>query len=423
MSKRAYSGGVPKADKRGYYRPEVGGVRFTLGHKSQVSEGEVKRRLDAIRDLFNKQAESPPTDPDSSWHSTALGLAKQIAQGQRPMVRPLPPEGDDPAVEHIRGRVYGYHVYEARKWLPDVLVDEPMLRQQIADQKEGLRARLQQSITQLKDGVLAEARDSTPAVVDPSKLETRTFFSALQAYRERLKSVGKRDSAGNLTTRVRKQKDRIRYIEEHQEKDFPLWQLDYARLDEITAYWVNRPTTRKGNRCSRDHARDMLKDWWAFLRWLDKNTQWQWHLPDRAEDLKRPPVRLPEDDTSEPFSTINKPTYTPEELAIIATHADAFGRTLIAVCVNCAFGASEVGQWPTRLYSLHKAHPHATGIGFRSSGDDSWITGKRPKTGVYGEHLLWPEVANALVPFLDGRQVLPLSRTGKPWYRTSELLT
>ena len=162
----------------------------------------------------------------------------------------------------------------------------------------------------------------------------------------------------------------------------------------------------------------MIKDRWAFLRWLDKNTQWQWHLPDRAEDLKRPPVRLPEDDTSEPFSTINKPTYTPEELAIIATHEDAFGRTLIAVCVNCAFGASEVGQWPTRLYSLHKAHPHATGIGFRSSGDDSWITGKRPKTGVYGEHLLWPEVANALVPFLDGRPVLPLSRTREPWYRT-----
>ncbi len=36
----------------------------------------------------------------------------------------------------------------------------------------------------------------------------------------------------------------------------------------------------------------------------------------------------------------------------------------------------------------------------------------------YGEHLLWDEVALAVKPFLsDGRQVLPVSENGKPWYR------
>lgn len=39
MAKRAYQGGMPKPDRRGYYRPEVGGVRFIVGHKNEISEG------------------------------------------------------------------------------------------------------------------------------------------------------------------------------------------------------------------------------------------------------------------------------------------------------------------------------------------------------------------------------------------------
>ncbi len=88
MAKRAYQGGMPKPDRRGYYRPEVGGVRFIVGHKSEVSEGEAKRRLEAVRDLFNRQAACSPSSPDSDWHSTALEIARQLAKGQPPIVSP-----------------------------------------------------------------------------------------------------------------------------------------------------------------------------------------------------------------------------------------------------------------------------------------------------------------------------------------------
>ena len=52
-----------------------------------------------------------------------------------------------------------------------------------------------------------------------------------------------------------------------------------------------------------------------------------------------------------------------------------------------------------------------------SDDTDSWIVGRRPKTGVYGEHLLWDEVARSIQPFMDGREVLPITNTGQPWYR------
>lgn len=67
---------------------------------------------------------------------------------------------------------------------------------------------------------------------------------------------------------------------------------------------------------------------------------------------------------------------------------------------------------------LHKAHPHADKVGIDSTDADSWIVGNRPKTGVYGEHLLWPQVADALAPFLDGREVLPITGRQTPWFKT-----
>lgn len=45
-----YRGNLPQADAKGYWRPEVGGKRFNIGHQSNVSEGEALRRLDVIRD-------------------------------------------------------------------------------------------------------------------------------------------------------------------------------------------------------------------------------------------------------------------------------------------------------------------------------------------------------------------------------------
>jgi hypothetical protein len=140
------------------------------------------------------------------------------------------------------------------------------------------------------------------------------------------------------------------------------------------------------------------------------------------DDISRDLVELPDDggrhETA--FRSTTKQTYSPEQLAVIVQYADSFEKALIGVCVNCAFGASEVGQWNTRDYQLFTEHPHADKLGITSTDADSWIVGKRPKTGIYGEHLLWEEVARAVKPFLDGRAVLPITGMpkGNPWYRT-----
>ena len=162
----------------------------------------------------------------------------------------------------------------------------------------------------------------------------------------------------------------------------------------------------------------MLKELWRFLGWLDDQPQYRWQKPKGTDKISRSPIKLPEDNGDAAFQTTTKETYTPEQLAILAQHTDDFGRALIGLCVNCAFGAAEVGQWPTQKFSLHTAHPYADKLGIDTTDEDSWVVGPRPKTGVYGEHWLWPQVAKAVLPFLDGRAVLPVDRNGNSWYKT-----
>ena len=252
-----------------------------------------------------------------------------------------------------------------------------------------------------------------PSMVDA---ETRTLHEALDARSDHLEATGNRDQEGNLATRARKCRDRLRYLKNHHE-NIPLWQLTLPVIDKIAAYWRNRPMTARKTRTSWDHAHDMNKEWFRFLEWLDDSPDFRWTMPKGVAKIPRSPIKLPEDENQEAFQTAKKETYTPEQLAVLIQHTDALGRAIIGVCVNCAFGASEIGQWSTKRYILRTPHPHADLVGIQSTEADSWIVGPRPKTGVYGEHWLWPEVADAVAPYLDGRPVLPMTDVNTPWYK------
>ncbi|MGD0901000.1 MAG: hypothetical protein ABR915_24475, partial [Thermoguttaceae bacterium] len=61
MRPRSNRGGLPKPDSLGRWRPEVGvdhegtRVRFQVGNKRDTTEAEALKRLNAIRDLYDRQ--------------------------------------------------------------------------------------------------------------------------------------------------------------------------------------------------------------------------------------------------------------------------------------------------------------------------------------------------------------------------------
>ena len=386
----------------------VAKARFTVGD-NRTSRAEMLRRLNLIRTLYEKQCDRTKI---SSWLGWTYKVARKIAAGL-----PITDEciGCDPA--HLSGVIA-----QLREWGIQVTVNNATAY------AEGLEIHRQQ-ITSLVQTLVAEAfakqRRLKGAVADVATLpndplamvETATMHEALEARRKYLTETGKKDGQGNLVARVRKCQDRLRYLREHH-ANIPLWKLDLPTIEKMAAYWRNRPTTRQGNRCSREHARDMLKELWRFLGWLEDQPNYRWQKPKGTDKISRSTAKLPQDNGEAAFQTTHKETYTPEQLAIIAQHANNFGKALIGLCVNCAFGAAEVGQCPIQKFLLNKAHPHADKLGIDSTDEDSWVVGPRPKTSVYGEHWLWPQVAKAVSLFLDGRAVLPVDKNGNSWYKT-----
>jgi len=310
---------------------------------------------------------------------------------------------------------------QLRAWGIVVVVTEPAAYgkglETHSDEIQGLVQRLVADEMTKQKSMRGAVTDKVALPADPMAMaETATLHQAIDTYSLHLKDTGKTDDEGNLVARVNKCRDRLRYLKQAHE-DLPLWKLDLTQLTSIVAHWRNRPKTRKGNRCGKLHAEDMIKELWRFLKWLDNHPNFRWKKPQGYDDIDRKPISLPQDDNGIAFQTITKETYSPEQLAKILQHTDAFGKALIGVCVNCAFGQSEVGQWSTNRILLNTPHPHAEKIGIVTTEADSWIVGPRPKTGIYGEHLLWPEVAEAVRPFFDGRDVLPVTLKGTWWYR------
>ena len=101
--------------------------------------------------------------------------------------------------------------------------------------------------------------------------------------------------------------------------DCPLWRLDLGGIDRLAGYWRNRPTTKRGGRCSARYAKMMMQELWRLLNWIDKQPRYNWTKPRGMEDISRKPVALPEDDGKHEtaFRSTTKQTYTPEQLAII----------------------------------------------------------------------------------------------------------
>ena len=421
---KTYHGGLPKTDRLGRWRPVVGrtpdgkAARFQVGTR-KTSEADALRRLEVIRDLYERQCADLGLD---FWAGWVQCWAVKVAQGV-----PVTVHASSGALSNAGQAAEELGIVrQLQAWgVPIVVADDlpqlgyAALRQQI-DQavQRAVQAAVEELRSRWRGGIVEEAEQQTALPADPKTAPVGTLHGAMDYYKAYLNQTGVKDGQGNLSQQTRKCLTWLDMLKEHY-ADCQLWQMDIGAIQKMISYWRSRPPTKRGNRCSIDHAVKMVQETYRFLRWLDKQPKYRWTMPRGAEELKCTPIPLPEDDQHHQtaFRSTTKHTYTPEQLAMLAEHTDDFGRAFLGVCVNCAFGASEVGQWSTKEYHLFAQHPHAAALGMESTDADSWIVGKRPKTGIYGEHLLWEEVARAVQPFLDGREVLPVTARKLPWYR------
>ncbi|GAB5516511.1 hypothetical protein [Rhodopirellula baltica] len=239
------------------------------------------------------------------------------------------------------------------------------------------------------DGIVEPATNNVP-----DRIMLGTLHEAFDGYLEHIRTNGNKLEDGTLKSSQRK---RLDYVESLKDRhaDRPLHEITFDVIAEMFGYWTNRPKKTRGEgRYKRTSARHRLKELERFLGWLGSTANFDWEMPKGVDRISRRFTDLESD--FEQSQVITKEIYTPVKLGLISQHADEFDRLLLFVCVNCAFGAAEVGRLTTDEILFNHSHEHSIRLNFDTTSGDSFILLKRHKSSMFGEWLLWPEAVETL---------------------------
>ena len=239
----------------------------------------------------------------------------------------------------------------------------------------------------------ARAKDELPP--DPNTLlVTGTFHEALAAYEEvRRKDFtlpdGSFDGSGHHMLGI------IRASRERME-DFLLAELDLARCQTVIDFWRFRPDNRRTkDPLSKKTCVNYLGEVRRFFDWLHLSKEFGWRKPEDFVHLKCRVKRLPTDRAS--LTEMAVKTYPVDELTLLYKNAIPSERLLMIWCLNCAHGAAEMGRVEWEDIFLSQEHPwRKQGLKVETSELDSWCGFLRPKSGVLGWWLLWPETVQLI---------------------------
>lgn len=406
----------PKPDHRGNCRPYIGNKRFNFGKDNLLSDQEFARRSSAIKDLYEKQCTTYEVDFWSAW---IIPFAEQLASGAEYVDYPVSDVADlnpGQAVEEATAighlQQLGLRVQASRP--ETIFAGESRLKHLIESEITQIVKETIESVRH-RHGVPTEMRErlAIHGPNDPATTEVRSFYEALAEYRIFIDKTGKRKENGQLADSPKNYQDWSRRLEEHHD-DFPVWQLTKERLEEMFAYWCNRPESKhNGKRISYDYAKHILDCFWAVLTWMDEASNWSWELPKGASRIKRTPYKLASDAKKSRSRRMKGKVYTPEQLAIIAEQLNPFGKMFLGLSVNCGMQPAESGR--VEWMDFFATHPETNAHG-------NWIVFDRPKTGEYGEWILWPEVASLIRWAIKRSKALGADRllvtdNGESWYK------
>ena len=408
-----YRGKLPKPTSRGDVRPEIAGVRFTVGNVADTTETQLRHRLDTLRDVFARQAEHLQIDYWAKWilpYAQEFGRTGRVRYQLHEMVKEY--------VELAAGCANAFEML-CYFGLPVETEDHEVLDTGVRFLQRKIDGQIQHAIAkavaEIKDVNFVpnmEERLST----EPQGDEHRSFHQALTGYQSHVKTTGKKkengqlaDSPSNYITWV----DKLKSIH----NDFPLFRLDKARMEELTAYWRNREyrykIKSKENSIGKNYADHIMQALWSALQWLSDEPSWKWSMPPGAHKIDRKIIALDSDRKQRQARRIQGTIYTPQQLGMIGERLDTLGKMILGISVNCGMQPAESGR--LEIGDFFTVHPE-------TGKEGNFVIFDRPKTHEYGEWLLWDEVAELVKWGVErskrlGCERLLVTDKGKPWYK------
>jgi hypothetical protein len=363
-------------------RPKPTQKRFYLGRDQSVATATVAR-LEQLWGCVEQRFEMDPLlrwwDRDRQtlwdveldrpyWDAVTLEIAEAIRTGQ-PLARVHVPDYLD-GLMTAAGAV---------KWLHELQDTFPFVRLELAD------SRLQREGSSVLADLAREYRETADDLVQ--SFNTQTLGEAVAECQQWLEDTDHRPSAGS--------KCRDLEVVRREFGAILLRELDTNKLNECKERIAARPQALKGGPIAKDTASNVLTAFNWFIRWLHRNAKFEWRKPTDYESLPVA-IRVSPSERAARMRPDRIPVYSHQELIALWKYATPFQRSLMALGLNCGFGAAEIGSLADGEILLTQPHPYATKIGFESSETDNWIMRGRWKTGVYGEWKLWPVTVKAI---------------------------
>lgn len=417
-----------KPDKRGRVPADVGWKQNDKGKWVQhtfylgTDESEANRRLmrldefwDRIEYLYNttQYPDELPKPEKPTWTQFTLGIALRLAAGelQIPVERGTSdPDGYATKI-HTLSRMY-----PSINFVP---ADEDAYSDGAAYARDRATERIETARW------IARSQGELPPR-DIATLDPHNLFDALDAYAEHVKV---KYADGETVTPYGDGKLKMigRFKERHD--NIALSALTFDGCQSLIRLWQSRPKVKGRDKpITKKTAENHIAEWMCFFRWLNKTDLFEWRKPLDFDELE---TRVSEtaDDRRKKVRPNQVETYGIDELKLLNEYATPLERVLLLLGLNCGFGGAEQGTIHLQEIYLCQPHPYADVLDFKSSTEDSFIKRVRLKTGVYGEHLLWPQTVEAIRWAIDRRQrqgdatpdaLLLLTDEGNPFFRRTE---
>ncbi len=252
---------------------------------------------------------------------------------------------------------------------------------------------------------------SGPSVPNPKTMPTRslsaTLHQAFKRFQGYLQKEFFRQETGHISPWGRIQVRQIKNLQHHH-PDQLLSQLDATAVGELIGYWRRRPCKLGSTEpISAKAASHYLGTLMRFLTWLHSTSEFEWTKPQAFNDFDRRIRRLPSDHAKRSLEQVD--TFSLDELRLLMRYGQPFDRLLLLLGLNCGFGRAEIASLLVGEVHIRKGHsPREQEIlGFETTDSDSFIKRIRRKSGVYGEHILFPLTVQALEWARERREQFP----------------
>ncbi|QDU96273.1 hypothetical protein [Lignipirellula cremea] len=233
---------------------------------------------------------------------------------------------------------------------------------------------------------------------------TTTLYQALKAYQRHLETEYFDPALGHISPWGKTQVRQVQNLKKHH-ADLLLARLDADAVTDLIGYWRRRPCKLESkDPMTAKSASNFLGTLRRFFVWLDETSQFDWKKPFAFSDINTKVRRLTSDHARKNLQQVD--TFSLTELRLLMRYAQPFDRLLLLLGLNCGFGRAEIASLligEVHLFSAHSKREQEI-LDYQTTDDDSFIKRIRRKSGVYGEHILFPMTVKGIQWALERRR-------------------